>query len=528
MSTSQPNPYDTLPYDSRAFPQAHPNHLAALARVFGLASPRVDTCRILELGCASGGNLIPLAVQFPDASHLGVDLSARQIEDGQATIAQLGLANIELRHASIGDVDASWGTFDYVIAHGVYSWVPDAVQDKLLAICKENLAPNGVAYVSYNTYPGWRMRGMIRDAMRYHAQQFTNPTQQVSQARALIDFLAQNVPVENNPFGMLLKQELEDMRRRGDAYLAHEHLEVVNEPIYFHQFMERAAAKGLQYLAESEFATMVPTNFPPQVAETLRLIAPDVIRMEQYMDFLRNRPFRQTLLVHDTVRLNRNLNFASMAGLYFDSPARRLGPETDLNSAEPEKFQAPSGTVLTTPAPITKAAMMLLNEAWPQSIRFEDLCRDARIRLQGLPSAPKAPPPPAADAQMLGADLLQCFAANLAFPRTLPFRFAAQPGLRPRAGALARLLAARSPQMINLRNEPVVMDEFSRQIIQRLDGEHDRDALVAELAELARTGVLVIRQDAGAPTDPAGVRDFLGKAVDQTLLQLAKVAMLEE
>ena len=100
---------------------------------------------------------------------------ARQIEQGQRQVSALGLANIELRHYNIADVDASWGKFDYIISHGIYSWVPAPVRERLLAICRENLAPNGIAYVSYNTLPGWHMRGMIRDMMIYHAAGFRGP-----------------------------------------------------------------------------------------------------------------------------------------------------------------------------------------------------------------------------------------------------------------------------------------------------------------------------------------------------------------
>jgi tRNA/tmRNA/rRNA uracil-C5-methylase (TrmA/RlmC/RlmD family) len=117
-----------------------------------------------------GDNLVPMALGLPAARFVGVDLSPRQVEVAQRTIAALGLSNIEFREADIAAIDASWGEFDYVIAHGVYSWVPEPVRERLLALCNANLAANGVAYVSYNTNPGWRVHGMIRDMMIYHAQ----------------------------------------------------------------------------------------------------------------------------------------------------------------------------------------------------------------------------------------------------------------------------------------------------------------------------------------------------------------------
>src|SRR5262245_58637378 len=175
MSEVPATSYDEIPYSNTAFSYTHPDCLATVAALYGLTPPPVDRCRVLELGCGRGGNLIPMALALPDSRFLGIDLSARQIASGQEMVTALGLANIELRPFSILDVDESFGLFDYIICHGVYSWVPAEVQDKILAICARNLAPNGVAYVSYNTYPGWHQRGTVREMLCYHVQQFREP-----------------------------------------------------------------------------------------------------------------------------------------------------------------------------------------------------------------------------------------------------------------------------------------------------------------------------------------------------------------
>ena len=182
--------YDQVPYASLAFPQTHPDRLATIARMFGLSPADVGRCRVLELGSASGGNLVPMAANLPDADFVGMDLSRRQVDEARRIIASLGLTNIRVEHASILDIDESWGTFDYVLCHGVYSWVDPPVQEKILQVCSANLALQGVAYVSYNTYPGWHMREAVRHMMRYHARQFEEPAEQIEQARALLTFLA--------------------------------------------------------------------------------------------------------------------------------------------------------------------------------------------------------------------------------------------------------------------------------------------------------------------------------------------------
>jgi SAM-dependent methyltransferase len=189
--------YNEIPYESRPFPQSHPDRLATLGRLFRMSPAPVTRCHVLELGCASGGNLIPMAYHLPGSKFVGVDLSERQVAMGDEAIEHLGLKNIRIQHASIMDVDSSWGVFDYIICHGVYSWVPDEVQAKILKIASENLAPEGIVYVSYNTYPGWHMREMIRHMMLYHANQFQETQERIDQARALVDFLAESVSAED-------------------------------------------------------------------------------------------------------------------------------------------------------------------------------------------------------------------------------------------------------------------------------------------------------------------------------------------
>src|ERR1043165_5096540 len=118
-------------------------------------------CRVLELGCASGGNLIPMSLSWPGSRFVGIDLSRRQIRDGQEMIREIGLNNVDLVCQSILDVPRELGTFDYILCHGVYSWVPPDVQNKILEICRDHLQAQGVAYVSYNTFPGWHARAAI-------------------------------------------------------------------------------------------------------------------------------------------------------------------------------------------------------------------------------------------------------------------------------------------------------------------------------------------------------------------------------
>src|SRR4051812_36770387 len=325
------NAYDEVPYRSYPYAQSHPARLATTATLLGLRPAEVRTARVLELGCCTGGNIIPMAEQLPEAQFIGVDFSARQVSDGQGAIAAAGLKNVQLLHKDILEITPEFGEFDYIIAHGVYSWVPPQVQAKILQICKQNLSPAGVAYVSYNTLPGWRMRGIIRDIMLYRARNMSNPSERLNRSRELITFLAESVSEENNPYGVLLRKELELLNCKNDQYLLHDHLEVHNEAVYFSEFASRAQAVGLQYLAEAEFGSMCSKNLPPQVQAVLNAISSDVIETEQYMDFLRNRTFRQTLLVHAGARIDRQVQPQRLLKLFVASPLKPEAPIEDVN-----------------------------------------------------------------------------------------------------------------------------------------------------------------------------------------------------
>ena len=524
----QKNTYDELPYAGHAYVHSHPDRLAVVARIFGMTPAPLSGCRVLELGCAAGGNLIPMAAAMPDATFVGIDLSPRQVADGRARVAELGLTNIELREGDIASVGASLPVFDYIIAHGVFSWVPPPVQEALLALCASHLSAQGVAFVSYNTYPGWRMRGTIRDVMLYHARQFEGATAQVQQARAVLDFIAQSALGEDTPYARQLKADVEEMGGLSDAYLYHEFLEPVNIPVYFHQFVERAGRHGLQYLGDSEVRSMMPHHLPPHVAQTLQKIAPDLVRVEQYMDFLRNRPFRQSLLVHRDIALQRNIEGRALVDMQIGSPARAARPPVDERSGARVEFVTPSGTRTSLGSPITKAAMSALALRWPQTVPFRELCAEARGRLDAAPTAAPDPAQLERDANVLGTELVQLAAAGIVDLLTRRAPFTLQVRERPLATAVSRREAADEPLVTNLRHETVKLDEFNRQLLLRLDGTRDRATLVEELARLVDAGALSIQQEGKSITSPAAVRAVMAKAVDDNLASLARAALFPE
>ena len=296
----------------------------------------------------------------------------------------------------------------------------------------------------------------------------------MKQARGLLDFLARSAPA-NSPYGMTLRQELDSIRNEPDAYLFHEHLEEHNEPFYFHEFADAARQHGLDFLAEADLSDMLVSNFPPEVAQTLQRVAPDIIRMEQYMDFVRNRLFRQTLLVHQGAPIQRNLDGRVLKGLLVNSAARPESAQPVLAQGVSETFQTPGGAKHTIHDALTKAAMLVMGEEWPRCFPFEELWAMSRARLrQEIGDAPIAND----DEKSFGDRMLQGYAARVVELRVAAPRLAVTTSERPVASPLARLQLENGAKTVtNLRHEPVELPELPRRMLMLLDGTRDVEAL---------------------------------------------------
>lgn len=523
MQDSTRNSYEEVPYHGNPLYPTHPDCLATLGTLLGMTPAPPAKCRVLELGCGTGGNLLPMALVLPESRFLGVDLSPRQIEMGQATARAAGLTNLDLQARSILDITEADGKFDYIICHGVYSWVPPPVQEHILDICQRNLAPNGIAYVSYNAYPGWHNRGLVREMLGYHAKQFSDPEIRVNQARAFLKFLVEHADQTEPTYRALLKDEADLLAEKKDWYIYHEHLEDYNEPLYFSQFMRRAQAHGLQYLSEAWGHARVEGQ-PPEVQATLREISRDLIQLEQYLDFLRNRTFRRTLLCHASLTLDRAPTPERVSQLKVSGLARPVNPEPVLDDTSTLEFRNDEGVTASTNIPVVKTALLILWEVWPRVLTFEELWSTIVARL----ATEKRPNPPAEQQGrlILAQHLVDCYLSHL-----VGLHVYEPPALltvpeRPLASPLAREQARTSNRVASLRHRTIALTDFDQMVLPLLDGRHDREAILAALTNLHDAGTLAMEQDGKPITDPEVIRQTLDAGLTKSLQDLARGSLL--
>jgi methyltransferase-like protein/2-polyprenyl-3-methyl-5-hydroxy-6-metoxy-1,4-benzoquinol methylase len=515
--------YDELPYSDNCFFYTHPDHMATVAALHGLSPTAVERCRVLELGCAMGGNLIPMAIKFPDAQFVGVDLSARQIGVGRSVVERLGLRNVDLRAMSIADVDDRLGRFDYIVCHGVFSWVPAPVRDKILSIFSDSLAPEGIAYVSYNTYPGWHARGLARDLMAFHVRNSTQARNSVQEARAFLTELVQVIPDQSTAYSAILRAEGDFLSGVDDTYLYHEHLEETNHPFYFHQFMEAARAKGLDFLAEAKTPGLI-NHLPEEARERVEHWGQDEIAREQYLDFVTNRTFRRTYLCREGAKRGGTFAASAVASMSVGTLILPESTDPDVLSDKPETFRvSDQGATMTTNHPILKSALVEMARARPKMLPFDVLFDRIWANLEPrhgeLPSAEQA-------RHYLCDSWVRGFTVDLVSLNVHPPRFTLEPGEAPVASPLARLQAEQGERLTNLQGRTVEPDAFDRIVLRLLDGAQSRSQVIAAVKDRVASGELSLSYEGRPVGDPDKIDQAVRFMFDASLRRLAAMALL--
>ncbi|HEZ2162631.1 TPA: methyltransferase regulatory domain-containing protein [Neisseria meningitidis] len=322
------NSYDDLMYESGAFSQTAINNLEVRARLMGLHPAPAANAKVLELGCSMGGNIITQALYYPDAEFVGIDLSGRQVAQGNAIIEKMGLKNVCLEEKDILTVDESFGKFDYIIVHGIWSWVPDAVKDKIFSICRNNLTKHGIAYISYNVYPGWKRQEQLREIMYFAGRDVLEEPLE-ARTRKGLDALKALAEILENDKGLDGGGKLPAIQKilnHNFYYIAHEYMEAFNDPIYVNGFIEWANRHRLAYIGDTDLHVSFVSWMAEHTRERiLALAGGDYIAKEFYSDILSDRQFRRSLLcreeVGDTVRRDESVAVEVIESLNF-RPAR--------------------------------------------------------------------------------------------------------------------------------------------------------------------------------------------------------------
>jgi SAM-dependent methyltransferase len=458
--------YDEVEYPSRSFNQTHPERAAAIGTLLGMSPPPPSTCRVLDVGCGSGWNLIPMAAAMPDAQFVGFDLAASAIEAAKRDAATLHLNNVRFEHLDLMEFPKELGQFDYIIAHGFYSWVPEPVRLKLLEICRAHLSEQGLAFISFNANPYGRLRRMWRDMMLFHDAQIAvdSPQQRLEQSKAFLETLrdqwTRNATLRFH--AKLLDNQIASIQSGGGNWFFHDDLGPFFELFSITDFSREIGSHGLQFAAEALFENLAP--------EALADTGDDWIVREQNWDNIAFRGFHSTLICHQGIPLQRPA--AAFEKLRYAAPLQRTSPTVFRNDWTTSEAESED--------PATLAVLGRLEKAWPDSIAFQDL--------QASPETLK---------ELTLSNVIEPCVTERHLPHFHPVAVTA----KPTAWASARLQARRGKVVTNRLHAAIQLEqEPLRRLVIGLDGtrplldfQHlfvSQQALLEQLAWLHRAALI--------------------------------------
>lgn len=502
---------ESVPYESFSFPETHAAHLYVVAKLFDLSPKPAQESKILEIGCAQGCNLIAQALLYPNARFVGIDLSRAHIDQANKAKQELDLTNIGFRLCDVADLTTRMrkqrGTFDYIICHGVLSWLPPPAQDDLFAACRDMLTDNGIAVFGYNTLPGWNHVRSLREMMLYHSERFDETAQKIAQSKALLHFLSENVGDESH-YKDTIDEEIRLLEGVNSSFLLHDHLEAENHQFYLHEFVHKAQDFGLAYVGDSSLTAMYLGNMPQAVREKLHALD-DLVTQEQYMDFLTNRRFRDSIVTKTTDKPKRALKAESIFDFYVSAHFIR---DRDASKDGAAVFAHKTArTTFTVNNPQAAEVFIQLCEYISHPVKLGDLIQ--KICAQNNISTSD---PLKKTIQEYGLELaLRGFLSLHADPDD----HISEISEKPRAFPLARY-QARQPQCaacVNAAGETIPLDIASRTLLPLLDGAHNTDRLVQEICDKAQKGELTFKQDDSLLDD--------SKVIEKIALQLVQTQL---
>jgi SAM-dependent methyltransferase len=462
MLTEQ-DAYDRVAYPCFAYPDTHPDRLAVMAMLHGLSPAPVERCRVLEIGCNEAANLIPMAYAIPGSEFVGFDVAGEPIARGQERIRELGLGNIRIFQADLMEVDESLGQFDYIIAHGIYAWVPEPVRDRLLAVCKRLLGPNGIVFVSYSALPGCHLRNMVREILLVGAEGEEDAARSVMRGRAFLQFVIE-ARKPGDPFRALLERQAKQMETRDPVAIYHDELGREHRPVSFREFAGHAGLHGLQYVSEAALPFPNDPCFQPgQTAVAERIGGDDRVAQEEVFDLIRMRMYRETLLCHAERAVSADIDVAAFLQLQFGCDAESTPGDGEVLRV----YRQPGGLEMKSSHPVTVRLMETLIEAWPQSIPYAEL--EERLGREGI----------SFDAEFF-AQMLRLIVARFVRLQAWQAPVSSRMEERPRASASSRQEVAIHNQVATLIHSSLRLEDPKvRDFLMLLDGTRDSSEILA-------------------------------------------------
>ena len=512
--------YNEIFFESRPTPERHILRLSTLGSLCGLGISNVKTARVLEIGCSTGANLLPMACAFPDADFTGIDIASAQIDRANQDIATLNLANIR---CMVGDVrqDESLGEeFDYIICHGMLTWVDQGIQRALLAFIERYLKSTGVCYLSFNALPGYRTRQTLWHLVEPVRKLSIEPKDKIRKARDLIRALLSVLVDAHRPYGMQLKEELERNLNRSDAFFAHELLNPFCSSLTLRDFKSMLQEHKLHYLCDAlpVRSAGVWSSFP-ELEQQLGQVLGKIGEIEELADGLFPHSFRGALISKKPASPQLKKKPELIETMQICSPLIPIDEQPDIFSDKTVTFCSPTEQTFDESDRLVKSALVVLRGTWPRPIEYKELLASA-TNLSGITK------PTPSQLSLLRITLIHYFQGNHLELFSEPYTSQSHPSETPEVFAFARLQVARQDWVTTLRHEMMPIDQFDKELIPILNGKNNREAISKSMLAKFQSGALQARSDGEEVSKPGDLRAILAEELQSRLRRYVEQALL--
>ncbi|MBK3801220.1 methyltransferase domain-containing protein [Azospirillum brasilense] len=339
-----------IAYTNSFYRDLAPDYLSYVGLLSGVRTPDPGhPFRYCELGCGQGLTLTILAATHARSEFVGIDFNPAHIAAARRLADEAGLGNLSFREDSFQALARSltegrWTEepFDFVVLHGVYSWVSEENRRAIVDVLDRLVKPGGLVYISHNTLAGWSPILPLQALMLEHAAAF--PGRSDRQIGDMLVFLnrlkdAGAAYFQNNP---VAAQHLAMMASQERRYLAHEYINDHWEPLPHARVARDLARAKLGYVGTAT----IPLNsddlaFRPEIRAILAEIA-DPMLAQSVRELALNQPFRRDIYVRGPEPLETRAVLDEMAERRFTLIVPR--EEASLT------FSIPMGELRSDPA----------------------------------------------------------------------------------------------------------------------------------------------------------------------------------
>jgi SAM-dependent methyltransferase len=511
QSVSAGSGYEQLPFKSKADRTKHPDRIATIAYLYGLVSPPLERCRFLDFGCGTGSDCLALALELPGARVIGYDPVEGPMEQSRFVAGLVGVENLKL---VAGELPPTEEQFDYIVSHGVVSWVGADESRRIIRTIAELLAPEGLACISFNALPGWNYRSPIRELLRCYDRPAADANTRVKNAREILRGFRRYLPEESSS-GIVLHRELKRLATESDAYLFHEFLSAESTPYLLSELVAIAQSYGLRYVGDAS-----PYRLMRERLEYLGVsggvlpvpasVGTSAVAQEQFMDMLFGMSFRSAIFCRDDRDVFPLVDRERFASCSFACSLKPLESEFAVEPSSGRRgWMDLRGRRYVTKTDEESQFLSVVACAWPAYVSG----RDVLAQISG-------------GSRALGPMLHELFISEILDVSRTPPLIAQEVSERPVGHPLARFEAQQGSLVTTYRHESVELGELECLVLTLLDGTISEANLVERLAVWVDSGQYTLEDDGDSLREPELVKARLTVLIDGVMQNLLQAGLL--